>query len=430
MSLAVISAIAGLFVGAGGCYIWREEYLRRQLGRILAVMDSAQESENIALPIMSKVQRHAVIMQQEQQQLEQQLLSWQSALVQAPIGYLQLDDANQIILCNQIAQQLLQIHNWQPGQLRLLLELVRSHELDRLIEQTRSRQQPQELVWQFYSGYKSANSQSIWLKANSIPLIDGEIGVFVESQQTQIDAATARERWLADLAHEIRTPLTAMRLVAETLEPRVAPNLTRWVQRMLNETNRLIDLVQNFLELSQLETAPDRYLHLIEVDAIELILAAWQSLEPIATQRQIELIYAGPQQLICQLDRARFTQIFINLFDNSIKYCPDRGHIWIDIQLSAAETFSQVTIDLYDDGNGFAPEDIPYIFDRLYRGDTSRHRQGSNSENLGKSTAGSGLGLAIVRQIAIAHGGTVTACNHPKTGGAWIQLILPQIELT
>jgi two-component system, OmpR family, phosphate regulon sensor histidine kinase PhoR len=427
MPLVVISAIAGLLVGAVSCYIWREEYMRRQLRPVLAVMESSRWDEDIALPMVSKLRRQAVIIQQEQEHLEQQIVSWQNAIEQAPIGYVQLDDENQIRFCNQTARNLLQIQHWQSGQTRLLLELVRSYELDRLIQTTRSKQTPQQLVWQFHSGYaKAADSQSIWLRANSVPLIDGAIGVFLESQQTQIDAAIARERWLADLAHEIRTPLTSIRLVAETLESRVTPNLTRWVQRMLQETTRLIDLVQHFLELSQLETAPAQYLHLTTVDLIALIEDAWYSLEPIGNQRQIEFNYSGPTELVLKIDRARFTQVFINLFDNSIKYCPDHGHIWVDLRLLEGDkTPSQVEINLYDDGEGFAQKDLPYVFDRLYRGDLSRQRQLPNQEDLDKQVTGSGLGLAIVRQIVLAHGGTVTADNHPNTGGALIQLILP-----
>jgi two-component system, OmpR family, phosphate regulon sensor histidine kinase PhoR len=434
MSLAVfISAIAGLLGGASGGYFWHKAYMQKQLRQVLAVMETSQDREDISLPIASQLRRKIIIGQQQQQQLEQQLFSWQSLLQEAPIGYVQIDAENQMLWCNQVAQDLLHIQNWQSGQGRLLLELVRSYELDRSIQTVRSSQVAQQLIWQFYYGYQeTADSQSIWLKANSIPLADGAIGVFIESQQAQIEAATARERWLTDLAHEIRTPLTAIRLVAETLQPKVTPDLTRWVNRMLAETNRLIDLVQHFLELSQLETSPAQYLRLARVDLVVLIEDAWYTLEPIASQRQIELIYTGAQQLVLEIDQSRFMQVFINLFDNSLKYCPDRGHIWIDIQqVDRDRRTSQVEINLYDDGEGFDRSDLPHVFDRLYRGDLSRNRQSadltpslSGNENT-ILTTGSGLGLAIVRQIILAHGGTVTANNHPKTGGAWIQVVLP-----
>jgi two-component system, OmpR family, phosphate regulon sensor histidine kinase PhoR len=425
MSLDVLlSAIAGLCAGAGGGYLWREISMRRQLRQVLAVMENSQAREAISLPMVSQLRRQAGIVRQQQHKLEEKLLSWQSVLQVAPIGYLQLDVENQLVWCNQIARDLLHIHKWEPGQARLLLELVRSYELDRAIEKTRSTQLPKKLSWQLYFGYQETTDvRSIWLTATSIPLMDGAIGVFIESQQTQVEAAAARERWLADLAHEIRTPLTAIRLVGETLETKVSPELTRWVKRLLHETNRTIELVQHFLELSQLETAPAQYLRLAKVDLVEVIEDAWQTLAPIAAQRQIELIQQRSQKICLEIDRARFMQVFINLFDNSIKYCPDRGRIWIDIRTVERDRPADwVEINLYDNGEGFSHSDLPYVFDRLYRGDVSRKRQLTNST---PATTGSGLGLAIVRQIIVAHGGTVTANNHPNTGGAWIQVALP-----
>jgi two-component system, OmpR family, phosphate regulon sensor histidine kinase PhoR len=434
-----ITAILGLITGASGCYAWRENITKQQLQQVLAVMETTEYHEDISLPLMSQLRRRALMIQQQRQQLQQQLFGWQSILQEAPIGYLQIDTDNQVLWCNQSAQNLLQIQKWHSNQTRLLLELVRSYELNRLIEKTRSSQIVKELVWQFHFGYQETpDSRSIWLKASSIPLENGAIGVFIESQQEQIDAKTSQERWLSDLAHEIRTPLTSINLLAETLESKVSPDLTRWANRILQETNRLIDLVQHFVELSQLETASNQYLQITAVDLTQLVNDAWYTLELAAKQRQIEFIYTGPKQLVMKIDPARFTQVSINLFDNSLKYCPDRGHIWVDIHLVEVDqgrdqlldhprssSSSQVVIDLYDDGAGFDQADLPYIFDRLYRGDVSRQRQSSNSNSNNSQTTGSGLGLAIVRQIILAHHGTIVARNHPTTGGAWFQITLP-----
>lgn len=441
MFLAIfIAAISGLLVGASGCYFWHESHVRQQLRQVLAVMETSEDRENISLPTISQLRRRAIFSQQQQQQLQQQLCSWQSLIESAPIGYLQIDAENQVLWCNQSAQHLLEIQKWHSGQARLLLELVRSYELDLLITKTRSSQVANELVWQFHFGYhEAANSRfskgeappAVWLKASSMPLADGAIGVFIESQQVQVDATTARERWLGDLAHEIRTPLTVIHLLAETLQSKVTPDLTRWADRILGETNRLIDLVQHFLELSQLESSSTQHLRLVEVDFVALIHDVWHTLEPMARQRKIEFVYTGAVELMLEIDAARFTQVAINLFDNSLKYCPDRGHIWMDIQMLSdpltnhpQSTQHRICIDFYDDGAGFTPSDLPYIFDRLYRGDVSRQRQPTSNTDLAQTT-GSGLGLAIVRQIILAHQGTIVANNHPTTGGAWFQIILP-----
>jgi two-component system, OmpR family, phosphate regulon sensor histidine kinase PhoR len=423
----VVSAIAGSLVGAIGCYIWREATIRQELRQILNVMETAQHREDISLPIVSQLGRRASIVKQQQQELEQQLSTCRSILERSPVGYLQVDAENQLLWCNQIAKQLLHIQKWESQEAKVLLELVRSYELDRTIGKTRSTNVAQELIWQFYPGYsEAADSDSIWLKASTIPLERRGVGVFIESQQSQVDAAAARERWLADLAHEVRTPLTLIRLVAETLQSKVTPDLTKWVDRMFKETTRLIDLVQSFLELSQLETAPSQYLRLEQIDLIDSIKNTWHTLEPIVQSREIEFIYTGDEQLLLELDAARFTQVFVNLFDNSVKYCPDLGHIWVNVSiLDRGEPNSRIEIDLYDDGSGFKEKDLPHVFDRLYRGDAARQRQSPQNSSFDPQTTGSGLGLAIVRQIILAHGGTVTAQNHPTTGGAWIQLVLP-----
>jgi two-component system, OmpR family, phosphate regulon sensor histidine kinase PhoR len=436
VSVAIfISVICGLAIAAMAGYFWHEAKISKQLQQILEIVETADRHEDVSLPILSQLRRTATISRQRQQYLQQQLFSWQSLVEEAPIGYLQVDAEDRVTWCNHTARQLLQISQWHPSKARLLLELVRSYELDRTIAKTRKLQSSQELVWQFHFGYQTqANSQSIWLKAGSVVLADGAIGVFIESHQDRVDAAAAQERWLGDLAHEIRTPLTSIFLLAETLQTRVTQDLTKWADRILTETSRSIDLVQHFSELSRLETSATDLLRPIDVDLVKLIKDVWHNLEPISQQRQVEFIYTGPTQLIMKLDIARFTQVAINLFDNSLKYCPDRGRIWVDIcevepalatDPAQPDRLNRVTIDLYDDGSGFESTDLPHVFDRLYRGDVARQRPILHP-TLTSAPTGSGLGLAIVRQIVLAHQGTIVAKNHPTTGGAWLQITLPK----
>ena len=89
------------------------------------------------------------------------------------------------------------------------------------------------------------------------------------------------------------------------------------------------------------------------------------------------------------------------------------------------------TINIIDSGSGFSNSDLPHVFERLYRGDRSRTRESASISAAPKSSlsSGSGLGLAIVQQIVLAHGGSVKAMNHPDTGGAWIQIELPDVRV-
>jgi len=99
-----------------------------------------------------------------------------------------------------------------------------------------------------------------------------------------------------------------------------------------------------------------------------------------------------------------------------------------NLAASLLDERSSIQIDIIDSGTGFSETDMPHVFERLYRGDASRHKEQATSEHPGISSVnkGSGLGLAIVQQIIQAHGGSIKARNHPKTGGAWLQIKLPQ----
>jgi two-component system phosphate regulon sensor histidine kinase PhoR len=276
--------------------------------------------------------------------------------------------------------------------------------------------------------------RSLTLRASSWCLPDGQVGVFLENRQPLVELTQSRNQWVSDLAHELRTPLTSIRLVAEALQGRLEPPKSRWVEQLLNEINRLINLVQDWLELSHLEKNPSKSLTYQPVELRSLIQSVWQTLEPLAQLNQLCFAYSGPDTVWIRADEARLTQVFLNLFDNSIKHSPPRETIRVEVtRLEAEDTKSEATgqrgsiqIDIIDSGSGFSESDLPHVFERLYRGDASRHRQQATSESLQASekSSGSGLGLSIVQQIIQAHGGSVEARNHPETGGAWLQIKL------
>lgn len=392
----------------------------------------------------------AIIMHAKSYQvLEQQLKVWRQICQLAPIGFLEVDEENQLVWCNPQARDLLDIQQADHAKPRLLLELVRSYELDQLIEQARSLCQPHQKEWTFHpvSVDQSTLSQQQPrpLRAWGFPLANGCIGVFIENRQEAVALAQQRDRWTSDVAHELKTPLTSIRLVAETLQPRLEPPLRNWIDRLLQEAIRLSSLVQDLLDLSQLEARPTLQLTLKTVDLARLIESAWSGLEPIARKKSLQLDYEGPDSLLIQADEARLHRVLLNLFDNSIKYSPMRQRILVRVSLETSDTpRHQVHLQVIDAGPGFPDSALPFVFDRFYRADPSRTRSTGSLEytegtrlakmapepshtNGSFTSGGSGLGLAIVRQIVEAHQGTVKASNHPDTEGAWIQLSLPCI---
>jgi two-component system phosphate regulon sensor histidine kinase PhoR len=449
--MTLFAFFLGLALGIG-FWLWQWRRLQRQLKQILGTLHTDASSSDLS--VISRLRQEIALANRQKAQLEEKLQTGKRLLEVAPLGYLQVDEENRLLWCNQQARQLLQIDRWEPTQLRLLLELVRSYELDQLIEQTRHQQRPNVQEWVYHpsclDGAAMGEVRSLTLRASSWPLPQGEIGVFIENQQPLVELSQARHQWFSDLAHELRTPLTSIHLVAETLQGRVESPARRWVDQLLHETNRLINLVQNWLDLSHLERNPSQSLTYQSVNLRSLIQSVWQTLEPLALQKHLSLNYQGADSVWITADEARLTQVFLNLFDNSIKYSPPQETIRVKITSCEGELHSPGTppnswdseqttrpvdsslaprytqIDIIDAGAGFVESDLPYVFERLYRGDTSRQKQKNSSQPSSLTgSSGSGLGLSIVRQIIQAHGGTVQAKNHPQSGGAWLQIKLP-----
>jgi two-component system phosphate regulon sensor histidine kinase PhoR len=427
----------GLAIGLSIAYYQHRSWQKKL--RQLLQEASGYRQENISLPLSNRLRREIIRIQTRTSQLEKELNIWHELIEAAPIGYIQVDEENQLLWCNEQARQLLRLDRWKPGQVRLLLELVRSYELDQLIEQTRNTQEPQIQEWVFYTTDFSADtsssnesfSVSIALKGSSYPLPEQRVGVFLENQQPLFELSQRSDRIFSDLTHELRTPLTSIRLVAEALETRLPSPESRWVEQMLQEVNRLIRLVEDWLEISQLEKRPKQNLK-PECFALQpLIYSAWETLQPLAQQKQLQFNYQAEQSLWITADYSRLTQVFLNLFDNAIKYSPSQSNIWVKIVLLPSHRINKpedwVQINVIDQGKGLSKIDMLRVFDRLYRGNevSEETDYGSADSTPGFQSSGTGLGLSITRQIILAHGGRIQAKNHPDTGGAWMQIELP-----
>ncbi len=456
--MGIIGFLLGLCVG-GLLLKWQRARADQRLKSLLRNL----KPDSIPSPssVTSQLSLAVAYQQKIQQQYEARLELYQQIMNLSPIGFLQVDDENRLVWCNPQARQLLTITQDNTPEPRLLLELVRSYELDSLIDVTRQQQQPCQSCWTFYpvnADPSRVKQQKFYaLEGFGIPLPNGHVGMFIESRQAMVTLQQQCDRWVSDVAHELKTPLTSIRLVAETLQMRLDPSLQGWADRLISQTNRLSQIVQDLLELSRLEEESEQCLNPASVDLPELIQAAWLNLDPIANKKNVELDYVGPERLPVTLDESRFYRVLVNLLDNAIKYSPP----WeaVQVRLNAEgyssqahdcpagdgatggegasgeastedrdSTIPQVRIDIVDTGPGFKEEDLPHIFERFYRADASRSRQPvvSGASTAAYSVGGSGLGLAIVKQIVNAHQGTVVAQNYPQGGGGWIQIVVPQ----
>jgi signal transduction histidine kinase len=222
-------------------------------------------------------------------------------------------------------------------------------------------------------------------------------------------AQQIRKALTADIAHELRTPLAVQRAQLEALQDGIDP-LTLDSLAPILEQNLLLTRLVDDLRTLALADAGQLALDRAPTDLTALLERLAARFRPQAEQRQVRIITHLPEQaIVLSLDAQRIDQILGNLLSNALRHTPAGGQIW----LSLAPLPAGARLEVRDSGPGLPPEALEQIFERFTRLDRSRSR----------SDGGAGLGLAIARRLAEAHGGSLTAANHPD-GGAVFTLTL------
>lgn len=224
-----------------------------------------------------------------------------------------------------------------------------------------------------------------------------------------------RRDFVANASHELKTPLAAIRGLAETIlqDEEIAPDTARaFVQRILAQSERLSQLVREMLALSRAEAGSDAPSPV----ATELGAAVWHGLDtyaPLAQARTVALHYDAPDApLHVRASQEALERIVGNLLDNAVKYSPPSGRV--QVRLVAEGVLARLSVR--DEGPGIAAEYHDRVFERFFRVDESRSRE----------AGGTGLGLAIVKHLAVALGGRVGVESAPGRGSefsVWIPLV-------
>lgn len=225
----------------------------------------------------------------------------------------------------------------------------------------------------------------------------------------------AQRDFLANISHDLRTPLTSIQGFSQAIAEGVASDseaARRAAQIIHDETARLHRMVESLLDLARLE-AGHLELRRHPLALGDLLRGVGESLSVKAREHQLDLQLAIPPDLPRLMgDGDRLAQVFTNLLDNAIKHTPPDG----SVTLSAALANGGVTVTVRDTGEGIPPGELPRIFERFYQVDKSRRRD---------RESGLGLGLAIARQIVEAHGGTIKATSAVGQGSTftvWLPL--------
>jgi signal transduction histidine kinase len=237
-------------------------------------------------------------------------------------------------------------------------------------------------------------------------------------------AATQRQQafyrnFVHNVSHELKTPLTVIQGHASKLGDtgliRTDRDRESWmasIRIIADEAKRLTQLVDNLLTLARLES-PNFTLDRAPLNFGALLEDAILQLSDLAEKRQLALsLELSPGLPRIDGDRARLKQVVLNVLDNALKYTPAGGSVTVTVHAAAAP--AQLVCAVHDTGEGISPEDLPHIFDKLYR---ARRAQGRPVE-------GSGLGLSIAQQIIRAHGGDLTVQSELGAGSTFT-LMLP-----
>ena len=223
-----------------------------------------------------------------------------------------------------------------------------------------------------------------------------------------------RNDFVANVSHELKTPVGAISLLAEALEasPDDEEAVRRFAKRMHKESTRLAALVQDIIELSRLQGANvAQQAHPVDINTV--VAEAVDRSQLPAESKNIAIVVGGRTDAMVYGDQDLLVTALRNLIDNAIRYSPENTRVGVGVRARDG----LVAVSVTDQGEGLSPEDQERVFERFYRVDSARSRH----------TGGTGLGLSIVKHVMANHGGEVTLWSQPGQGSTFT-IRLPEME--
>ncbi len=334
-----------------------------------------------------------------QQRIEVQAAADRSAHVLSamPVGVLSFNEDLKLIYVNRAGRELLDLNpQFQFGQ--TLIEVIRQPTVVNLVQRARSENQLQEVELEM-------NVSKIILRLRAYPLAIESIGpkpqnypvLLTVSDETRLkQLENARRDFTANVSHELKTPLSAIKAYAETLlmgaiEDRNSNR--RFVECISDQAQRLDQLIRDLLHLTRLQSQPGK-IELVPILIADVLRTCVEEHRPIASQRRItiDVEVVDPERRV-DADFESLRTIISNLLSNAVRYSSPDGHVLV----RSRDEGNVVIFSIRDQGIGIPEEDLERIFERFYRVEKAR------SQDAG----GTGLGLAIVKHLVHAIGGQI-----------------------
>ena len=318
-------------------------------------------------------------------------------------GLLVLDRKGKIILNNESMKKIFTDVSFDG---KLYWEVIREPQFSDLINRVMNEKKS-------YSEEIALNGKAFSCSATLLGAHEEMVIIFHDITETK-KLEKIKKDFVVNVSHELRTPLTAIKGFVETLEEDIDDKNRNYLSIIRRNTDRLINIVEDLLVLSQLEEK-GAALHLAEIDVAKIIEQIHRIFEPKLKEKSLSFTIESKNDIpLIRADAFKLEQVFVNIIDNAVKYTEKGG-----IRVILEHRNHQVAIEIQDTGIGIPQEHVSRIFERFYVVDASRSRQ----------LGGTGLGLSIVKHIVLLHQGTIEVQSNSDAGTKFIITLPVTISL-
>jgi two-component system, OmpR family, phosphate regulon sensor histidine kinase PhoR len=325
-------------------------------------------------------------------------------------GVLAFDTEERLININTSAARMLSIHP-ERSLGKSIVEIIRNVGLQRFVGETLASGKPIEGYITILEGQQERFLQSHGsLLRDQVGRVLGALVVLNDVTELR-KLETVRRDFVANVSHELKTPITSIKGFVETLLDGAIQDkedTLRFLGIISRQADRLNSIIEDLLSLSRIEQGAEKeQIEFAESAIAEVLSSAVQSCQVDAEAKRMALLLDCPPLLRAEVNSALLEQALVNLINNAMKYSEDGKRVWVHAALRDEE---YITITVRDEGYGIEAEHLPRLFERFYRIDKARSR----------TMGGTGLGLAIVKHIVQAHHGHIEVSSSPGAGSTFI----------